>query len=406
MRDSPLFLVPRAERRKLLEKRCRPVRPRAAERGTSSSPTTSRAVSCASDAGKSTPVHAAYPGDYLKVLRHIRVERVYVSARYQAGAATMEPQLSVDVLLATGDADRTTAACPRPSTNVARSSRPSDRSPPPTGGSRIADLLQAAQQAFKYLLGTIETATVSWMTWRLHLDRSSSPRRREAADGSSATRTSPISGPSRPASELVRAPLPAPWRSEEEILRQGMTGAAVGQAHRPSRHRDGGPLGGADPPREADPRALRGDRPNMVDDMSPLEKLALRAVRLPIASASQAKELKERRGDYQEIDSYPNYEGRMGASRPRDQDRPLQRRAERLTTLPHRPGGARGARGALQGQDELSSSSSRRWSMATTTTRSSCGWPRPSSWTSSTRRCATRWAWSPRANTASSSSAT
>ena len=35
-------------------------------------------------------------GDYLKVLRHVQVERFYISRRYQTGTMTVEPQMSVD----------------------------------------------------------------------------------------------------------------------------------------------------------------------------------------------------------------------------------------------------------------------------------------------------------------------
>src|SRR5206468_10171663 len=38
----------------------------------------------------------AYKGDYLKVLRHIQVERFYISRRYRQAAVTVEPQLAVD----------------------------------------------------------------------------------------------------------------------------------------------------------------------------------------------------------------------------------------------------------------------------------------------------------------------
>src|SRR5207248_8810097 len=38
----------------------------------------------------------AYQGDFLKVLRHVQVERFYISRRYRVAAVTVEPQLSVD----------------------------------------------------------------------------------------------------------------------------------------------------------------------------------------------------------------------------------------------------------------------------------------------------------------------
>jgi hypothetical protein len=38
----------------------------------------------------------AYRGDWLKVVRHVQVERYFVSRRYRTGAATIEPQQAVD----------------------------------------------------------------------------------------------------------------------------------------------------------------------------------------------------------------------------------------------------------------------------------------------------------------------
>ena len=55
---------------------------------------------------------ASYQGDYLKVLRHVQVERYYVSHRYRVGWVSVEPQLSVDATERQITADRTLAALP------------------------------------------------------------------------------------------------------------------------------------------------------------------------------------------------------------------------------------------------------------------------------------------------------
>jgi serine protein kinase len=39
---------------------------------------------------------SSYHGDLSKVLRHVQIERFFVSRRYRQAAATVEPQLAVD----------------------------------------------------------------------------------------------------------------------------------------------------------------------------------------------------------------------------------------------------------------------------------------------------------------------
>ena len=50
---------------------------------------------------------ASYQGDYLQVLRHVRIERFEISHRYRTGWVTVEPQLSVDATERQITADRT-----------------------------------------------------------------------------------------------------------------------------------------------------------------------------------------------------------------------------------------------------------------------------------------------------------
>ena len=55
---------------------------------------------------------ASYQGDYVQVLRHIRVERFEISHRYRQGWVTVEPQLSVDASERQITADRSLSALP------------------------------------------------------------------------------------------------------------------------------------------------------------------------------------------------------------------------------------------------------------------------------------------------------
>ena len=96
IKDHPLFLIPRQERRRLLEERCRPAERGSAEDDFVLSDYVADGEVCRFCHQIFSTLLAAYRGDYLKVLRHVQVERFYVSPRYQEGAVIVEPQLSVD----------------------------------------------------------------------------------------------------------------------------------------------------------------------------------------------------------------------------------------------------------------------------------------------------------------------
>ena len=95
MKDHPLWLIPRRERRRLLEQECKPD----GKDGVGSfllSPSLLEGELC----HKCRQIYAgllqSYNGDILRVLRHVQVERFYVSRRYMVSAVTVEPQMSVD----------------------------------------------------------------------------------------------------------------------------------------------------------------------------------------------------------------------------------------------------------------------------------------------------------------------
>src|SRR5204862_3059454 len=55
---------------------------------------------------------AKYRGDYVKVLRHVQVERFYVQRRYREAVVTVEPQLAVDARGRQITMDRSVTALP------------------------------------------------------------------------------------------------------------------------------------------------------------------------------------------------------------------------------------------------------------------------------------------------------
>jgi serine protein kinase len=107
VRDHPLFLLPLDARAKLLEKLY-------AEAGAHDAPPDW--VLRGSLSHKSRQVYdsllASYDGALDEVLRHVQVERYFISRRYRVGAVTVGPELSVDAGERQLTADRNPAALP------------------------------------------------------------------------------------------------------------------------------------------------------------------------------------------------------------------------------------------------------------------------------------------------------
>ena len=91
MREHPLFLIPRKERKALIDQAL----------GNGKGDFVVPAYLLEGElTQKSRKIYdallASYEGDWLKVLRHVQVERFYVSRRYREATVTVEPQLAVD----------------------------------------------------------------------------------------------------------------------------------------------------------------------------------------------------------------------------------------------------------------------------------------------------------------------
>src|SRR5690606_4706670 len=88
VRDHPLFLIPPALRKRFLEKvELDGVRlPRWLSQG----------ALCHKNQKIFSALLTSYGGDLAEVLRHVQVERYFISRRYRIGAVTLGPELSVD----------------------------------------------------------------------------------------------------------------------------------------------------------------------------------------------------------------------------------------------------------------------------------------------------------------------
>src|SRR5438128_268839 len=89
LKDHPLFLLPRGERQRVVRESTRP----------DDTFQLSAGILEGELCHKCRQIYAAllqsYNGDVLKVLRHVQVERFYISRRYMAVAVTVEPQMAV-----------------------------------------------------------------------------------------------------------------------------------------------------------------------------------------------------------------------------------------------------------------------------------------------------------------------
>ena len=316
MKDHPLLLVPKEERRRLLEERCRPTsREGASESDFVLSDYLLEGDLCPTCRQVHDALLAAYRGDWLKVLRHVQVERFYVSGRYQQGAVTVEPQHYADAGYRQITADRSAAALPAALHSLALLEPQGPLVAANRGLIEYSDLLKREPEAFKYLLGTSETARVTLDHFVLQLDLVLVASANEKQ--LSAFKESPEFPSFKGRLELVRVPYLRRASVEQEIYDRQITPAAVGKHVAPHATRVAALWAVLTRLKRPVPERYRGEVRDLVEDLAPLEKLRLYDVgaapdRLSLA---QSKLLRAHAGDlWHESDVYPSYEGRSGAS--------------------------------------------------------------------------------------------
>jgi predicted Ser/Thr protein kinase len=312
MRDHPLFVVPKQERKALLEQILQ-------KKGVGQEHVISDHMVggelCHKCRGIFNALLTANHGDYFKVLRHVQVERFYLSRHYQVGAATVEPQMSVDASYHQVSADRSHANLPLALQNLVLFEPHGPLVSANRGIIEYADLLKRPLEAYKYLLGFSETSEVPLEHFVLQLDQvliASSNEKHLAA-----FKELPDFASFKGRIELVRVPYLRRYRVEREIYDSQITSAAVGK-HVAPHTTEIAALWAVltrlkKPVAERYPHELR----ELVDQLSPLEKMHLYedGVAPDRFSLSQTKELKKHLKEiYDEADAYPNYEGRSGAS--------------------------------------------------------------------------------------------
>lgn len=165
IRDHPLFLLPPAARHPIIE------RALAAASVTEPPP---EWLMRGRLAHKSQQVYEAllnsYRGDLKQVLRHVSVERYFISRRYRVGAVTIGPQMSVDAGERQITADRSLAALPASLQAITLFDAFGELIDAAGGMLEFSDLLKRPLDAYKYLQLSVETGEVALQNQTVQLN--------------------------------------------------------------------------------------------------------------------------------------------------------------------------------------------------------------------------------------------
>jgi predicted Ser/Thr protein kinase len=256
-----------------------------------------------------------YQGDYLKVLRHVQIERFFVSHRYREGYVTVEPQLSVDAHERQITQDSSIAALPAALQSLTLFQYGGELVTGNRGLIEYSDLLKRPLEAFKYLLTTVEQSSVSLQHATLYLDLCFIGTSNEIH--LSAFKEIPEFQSFKGRVELIRVPYLLDVAKEEKIYTAKLKEAARSKYVAPhsayvaalwavlTRMRK--PLADKYPKEVAE----------MIGKLDPAEKAELYTEgKVPDGlTARQGKELRSHLADLRsESETYPGYEGLTGAS--------------------------------------------------------------------------------------------
>ncbi len=156
LRDHPLFLIPAKRRRELLTRVWR-------DAGAPGTPSQWLLTSELSHKNKQIfeALLSEYSGSLRDVLRHVQVERYFISRRYRVGAITLGPEMSVDASERQVTADRSLAALPTSLQATTLFEAHGELIEAAGGILEFSDLLKRPIDAFRYLQLTLETGEVA-----------------------------------------------------------------------------------------------------------------------------------------------------------------------------------------------------------------------------------------------------
>jgi predicted Ser/Thr protein kinase len=309
VRDHPLFLLPPEQRQDLVARLY-------SEAGAQEPPPAW--ILRGSLSHKSQLVYEAllssYDGSLTEVLRHVQVERYFISRRYRVGAVTLGPQLSVDAGERQVTADRNLGTLPSSLTSVALFEAFGELIDAAGGVLEFSDLLKRPLDAFKYLQITAETGEVPLRSQNVQVNCVM------VASGNelhlSAFREHPEFESFRGRFELIRAPYLLSWVDEQRIY-DSQIAPQVRRHVAPHATRLAAMFAVLTRMRKPNIERYEGVIKDLVTELTAEEKLDLYSngvapLRLDEESQKQLRAVIPQL--YRESDAYPIYEGSVGAS--------------------------------------------------------------------------------------------
>ena len=308
VRDHPLFLIPLEERRALLDR---------------SWPKDAPEPPCdwilrGQLSHKSQQVFeallSAHKGSYVEVLKHVQVERYFISQRYRVGAVTIGPQMSVDAGERQVTADRSLAALPASLQAVPLYEAKGELIDAAGGVLEFSDLLKRPLDAFKYLQLSIETGEVALTQQNVQLNCVMVGSANEVH--LDAFREHPEFASFRGRLELVRTPYLRSYEEEQQIY-DALVAPQVRRHVAPHATQMAAMFGVLTRMRKPSSDRFGRSLSNVVSNLTALEKADLYA-RGAVPERLDPYAQKVLRANvaqlYEESDAYPIYEGRIGAS--------------------------------------------------------------------------------------------
>lgn len=256
-----------------------------------------------------------YHGDVREVLRHVQVERFYLSRRYRSGVVAVEPQMSVDAYSRQVTADKSMAMLPVALQHLSLFETAGALNDANRGVLEFNDLLKRPLDAWKYLLVAVEQAQASLDHVSVFLDVMMVASSNEVHLDAFKQHHDWPSFKGR--MELVTAPYLLRVADELQIYQDQIPRALTGQHIAPHALEVAARwavLTRLEPPH---PDAYEGEQQRLVADLSPVEKMRLYNDGSVPERLTQ-KERKDLRQAavplYEEHAASDEYEGRHGAS--------------------------------------------------------------------------------------------
>ncbi len=309
VRDHPLFLLPQQERAALLEKLY-------ADAGVSEPPPAWIMRGALSHKSRQVfdALLTSYEGSLEEALRHVQVERYFISRRYRVGAVTLGPQLSVDAGERQLTADRSLSALPSSLQAITLFEAFGELLDAAGGLIEFSDLLKRPLDAFKYLQITAETGEVSLRSQSVQVNCVMLASGNEVH--LAAFREHPEFESFRGRFELVKMPYLRNYQDEKQIY-DAQIAPQIRKHVAPHATEVAAQFAVLTRMRRPDPDRYEKPLRDVVSEITAMEKIDLYATGVPPSRLDDeaAKLLKGSVAQlYNESDAYPIYEGSIGAS--------------------------------------------------------------------------------------------